>query len=46
MRQYLLQASGLSEGELQAARKPQVFRITEVDDVFILTSEDTSPERR
>ncbi len=46
MREYMLQASGLSESELQAARKPQVFRITEVDDVFILTSEDAPPERR
>lgn len=45
MRQYMLQASGMSENELQAARKPQIFRITEVDDVFILTSEDAPPER-
>ncbi len=46
LRQYLLQTSGMSESELQAARKPRVFRITEVDDVFIITSEDAPPERR
>ncbi|MDS4026667.1 MAG: hypothetical protein RKO25_06750 [Candidatus Contendobacter sp.] len=40
MRAYLLQGANLSEGELPAARKPQVFRITEVNDVFIITSED------
>lgn len=46
LRQHLLQASGMSESDLQAARKSQVFRITEVDDVFIITSEDAPPERR
>ncbi len=46
VRAYLLQSAGLSEGELPAASKPQVFRITEVDDVFIITSEDAPPERR
>ncbi|MBL8248071.1 MAG: hypothetical protein JNK95_06855 [Candidatus Competibacter sp.] len=46
MREHMLQASGLSESELQAARKPQIFRITEVDDVFIITSEDAPPGRK
>jgi hypothetical protein len=46
MREYMLQASGLSESELQAARKPQIFRIAEVDDVFVITSEDAPPGRR
>lgn len=46
MREYMLQASGMSESELQPARKPQIFRITEVDDVFIITSEDAPPGRR
>ena len=46
MHQYMLQASGLSESELQAARQPQILRITEVDDVFIITGEDAPPERR
>ncbi|MDG4595417.1 MAG: hypothetical protein P9F75_06950 [Candidatus Contendobacter sp.] len=45
MRQYLLQASGMSESELQAARKPQIFRVAEVDDVFVITNEDAPPER-
>ncbi len=40
VRAYLLQGANLSEGELPTARKPQVFRIAEVDDVFILTSGD------
>ncbi|MFO1420691.1 MAG: hypothetical protein U1F59_07130 [Candidatus Competibacteraceae bacterium] len=46
VRAYLLQGAGLSESELPAARKPQVFRITETDDVFVITNEDASPERR
>lgn len=46
VRAHLLQTANLSESELQAARKPQVFRITEVDDVFIITSEDAPPGRR
>ena len=46
VRTYLLQSAGLSESDLPTARKPQIFRITEVDDVFILTSEDAPPERR
>jgi len=46
VRAHLLQTANLSESELQATRKPQVFRITEVDDVFIITSEDAPPGRR
>lgn len=45
IRAHLLQSAGLSENELAVARKPQIFRITEVDDVFIITSEDTPPGR-
>ena len=46
VRAHLLQSAGLSESELAVARKPQVFRIAEVDDVFIITNEDAPPERR
>ena len=46
MREHMLRASGLSEGELQAASKPKVFRVAEVDDVFIITGEDAPAERR
>ena len=46
VRAHLLQTANLSESELPVADKPQVFRITEVDGVFIITSEDASPERR
>ena len=46
VRGYLLQSAGLSESELPDARKPQVFRITEMDGVFIITSEDASPKRQ
>ncbi len=46
VRAYLMQSSSLSEGELPAARKPQVFRITEVDKVFIITNEDAPLGRR
>lgn len=46
VRAYLLQSAGLSEGDLPAARKPQVFRITETDDVFVITNEDAPPGRR
>lgn len=46
VRAYLLQSAGLSESELPVARKPQVFRVAEVDDVFVITSEDAPPERR
>lgn len=45
VRAHLLQGAGLSESELAVARKPQIFRITEVDDVFIITSEDAPPGR-
>lgn len=40
VRTYLLKSAGLSENELQTARKPQVFHITEVNNVYILTNED------
>ncbi len=46
VRAHLLQGAGLSEGELAAARKPQVFRITEMDGVFVITNEDAPPGRR
>lgn len=45
IRAHLLQSSGLSEGDLSTARKPQIFRVAEVDAVFILTSEDAPPGR-
>ena len=45
VRAHLLQSADLSESELAVARKPQIFRITEVDDVFIITSEDAPPGR-
>lgn len=45
VRAHLLQSAGLSESELAVARKPQIFRITEVDDVFIITNEDAPPGR-
>ena len=45
VRAHLLQSASLSESELAVARKPQIFRITEVDDVFIITSEDAPPGR-
>ena len=45
VRAYLLQSADLSESDVQAARKPQVFRIAEVDDVFVITNEDAPPER-
>ena len=46
VRAHLLQSAGLSEGDLPVARTPQVFRIAEVEGVFIITSEDAPPERR
>lgn len=46
MRAYLAQSAGLQEGEIPAASNPKSFRITEVDDVYIITSEDAPPERR
>jgi len=46
VRAHLLQTANLSESELPVADKPQIFRITEVDGVFVITSEDASPERR
>ncbi|MFO7642234.1 MAG: hypothetical protein R6X17_13505 [Candidatus Competibacteraceae bacterium] len=46
VRAYLLQSAGLSEGDVPVASKPQRFRITDVDGVFIITSEEAPPERR
>lgn len=46
VRAHLLQTANLSESELPVADKPQIFRITEVDGVFIISSEDAAPERR
>ena len=40
VRAYQLQSAGLSEGEVPVASKPQRFRITDVDGVFIMTSEE------
>jgi hypothetical protein len=45
VRAHLLQGAGLSEGDVPAAHTPQVFRVTEVDGVFIISSEDASPQR-
>ena len=45
VRAHLLQSAGLSESDLPAAPRPQIFRITEVNDVFIITSADAPPER-
>lgn len=45
VRAYLLQSTGLSESDLLVARTPQVFRIAEVDGVFIMTGEDAPPGR-
>ncbi len=46
VRAHLLQNAGLSESDLPAAPRPQIFRITEVNDVFIITSADAPAERR
>jgi len=40
IRAYMLQDSGLSESDLAVAAKPRRYHINEVDDVFILTTED------
>ena len=40
IRAYMLRQSGLNEGELAVAAKPRRFHINEVDEVFIVTSED------
>jgi hypothetical protein len=45
VRAYLLQSAGLSESDVPVARKPQVFRVAEVDDVFVITNEDAPPGR-
>ncbi|MBZ4194576.1 MAG: hypothetical protein LAE24_09765 [Candidatus Contendobacter sp.] len=43
VRAYLLQSAGLNESDLPVAPRPQVFRISEVNEVFIITSEDAPP---
>ncbi len=40
IRAYLLQKSGLSEADLPVAAKPRQYHINEVDDVFIVTTDD------
>ncbi|HRZ23259.1 MAG TPA: hypothetical protein P5326_04375 [Candidatus Contendobacter sp.] len=41
MRAYMLGQSGLSESDLEVAAKPRHYHINEVDEVFIVTSDDT-----
>ena len=40
VRAYTLQQSGLGEGDIPVADKPRCYHINEVDDVFIVTSDD------
>jgi len=40
IRAYMLQQSGLSEGDLAVAAKPRRYHINEVDEVFIVTADD------
>lgn len=40
VRAYMLQKSGLSENDLAAAAKPRRYHINEVDEVFIVTTDD------
>ena len=40
IRAYLLSQSGLSESDLAVAAKPRRYHINEVDEVFIVTSDD------
>jgi hypothetical protein len=40
IRAYMLQQSGLSESDLAVAAKPRRYHINEVDEVFIVTTED------
>ncbi|MBK8533627.1 MAG: hypothetical protein IPL59_00055 [Candidatus Competibacteraceae bacterium] len=40
IRAYMLQKSGLNESDLAAAAKPRHYHINEVDDVFIVTTDD------
>ncbi len=42
IRAYLLQQSGLREEDIPVADKPRCYHINEVDDVFIVTSDDDS----
>ncbi len=40
IRAYMLQKSGLSESDLAVAAKPRRYHINEVDEVFIVTTDD------
>lgn len=40
VRAYMLQKSGLSESDLTVAAKPRRYHINEVDEVFIVTTDD------
>jgi len=40
MRAYMLEKSGLTEKDLPMASKPRRYHINEVDDVFIVSTED------
>ena len=40
IRAYVLGQSGLSEDDLAVAAKPRRYHINEVDEVFIVTTED------
>ena len=40
IRAYMLDQSGLSEGDLAVAAKPRHYHINEVDEVFIVTTGD------
>lgn len=45
VRTHLAQSAGLSESEIPVADHPKRFHITEIGDVYIITSENTPPER-
>ncbi|RUQ36314.1 MAG: hypothetical protein EKK69_14195 [Candidatus Competibacteraceae bacterium] len=40
MRAYMLQKSGLNEGDVPSAAKPRRFHVNEVDNVFVATADD------
>lgn len=40
IRAYMLSDSGLSESDLEVAPKPRLYHINEVDEVFIVTSDE------
>ncbi len=41
LRAYMLEKSGLHEGDLPVADKPRHYHINEVDDVYIATTDDS-----